>query len=58
MGLFASATGATMGVMCVCYSRALRKVAYFSSELALPRPLWRQTRCACKNLLLASQHVF
>jgi hypothetical protein len=38
MGLLASATGATMGVMCVCYSRALRKVAYFSSEWPLPLP--------------------
>jgi hypothetical protein len=31
MGLFAGMVGATSGVLVICYSRALRKVALFSS---------------------------
>lgn len=44
MGLIAGLTGASLGTMIVCYTRALRKVALFSSECSS-----RARRC-CSSL--------
>lgn len=60
MGLLASFIGASSGVMIVCYTRSLRKVAMHSSErLLLPRhvPLRLRRQRVCARSRTARAHA-